>query len=145
MEKLTIETATERINMLEIVQQGGGWGPIECSVSIDSIGRNMAKCEEYTYFYKNKIIIIPLAMVDDLLAVAPCGLESTAINTRVGKNQGFFKKSPAQWGFLGFIGFFWVFLGFFICFRFKPCNFDKMALFFHFRFSARSVSLKFLI
>ena len=74
---------TERINMREIVQQGGGWGPIECSVSIDSIGRNLAKCEEYTYFYKNKTKIIPLAMVDDLLAVAPCGLESTAINTYI--------------------------------------------------------------
>jgi hypothetical protein len=30
--------------------------------------------------------------------------------TRVGKNPGFFKKNPAQWGFLFFLGFF---LGFF--------------------------------
>ena len=39
-----------------------------------------------------------------------------AVNARVGKNPGFFKKNPAQWVFLGFFGFFWVFwvfLGFF--------------------------------
>ncbi len=41
---------------------------------------------------------------------------ATPIIGRVGKNPGFFKKKPAQWVFLVFLGFFgvfWVFLGFF--------------------------------
>ena len=71
---------TERIDTPEIVQQGGGWGPIECSVSIDKIGRLSVKNEKYQYFYKKKVKTIPLAMVDDLLAVASCGLESMALN-----------------------------------------------------------------
>ena len=33
------------------------------------------------YKYKDKVNIIALAMVDDLLGIAPCGLESLAMNT----------------------------------------------------------------
>ena len=35
---------TERVNIPDIVQQGGGWSPIQCSVSIDKIGRD---CEKF--------------------------------------------------------------------------------------------------
>ena len=43
---------TERVNIPEVVQQGGGWGPIECSVSIDKIGRKCAQEEKFTYVYR---------------------------------------------------------------------------------------------
>ena len=33
------------------------------------------------YKYKGKIETLPLAMIDDLLGIAPCGLESIALNT----------------------------------------------------------------
>ena len=33
------------------------------------------------YKYKDKVDIVALAMVDDLLGIAPCGLESLALNT----------------------------------------------------------------
>ena len=71
---------SKRINLPEIVQQGGGWGPIECSVSIDKIGRDISKSGRPPYYYKDKVGIIPLAMVDDLLAIAPCGIESVELN-----------------------------------------------------------------
>ena len=74
---------TERIVIPEIVQQGGSWGPIECSVSIDKIGRDCTKNKKHTYFYKNNTAVVPLAMVDDLLAIAKCGIESIAINTYI--------------------------------------------------------------
>ena len=72
---------TERVNMPQIVQQGGGWGPMECSISIDKIGRQCVQRREHLYRYKDKVDIVSLAMVDDLLGIAPCGLESLALNT----------------------------------------------------------------
>ena len=72
---------TSRINLPQIVQQGGVWGPMQCSVSIDKIGRECTQKREHIYKYKDKISIITLAMIDDLLGIAPCGLESLALNT----------------------------------------------------------------
>ena len=41
-----------------------------------------AMMKENTCFtYKNLVKILPLAMVDDLLAIAPCGQESLSVNT----------------------------------------------------------------
>ena len=74
---------TDRVNMPDIVQQGGGWGPIECSVAIDSIGRDCLKSNKNLYAYKDSVKVMPLAMMDDLLAVAPCGLESVVMNTYI--------------------------------------------------------------
>ena len=72
---------TERVNMPRIVQQGGGWGPIECQVSIDKLGRECKKRDIKIFKYKDKVPIIPLAMVDDLLAVATCGIDLAALNS----------------------------------------------------------------
>ena len=74
---------TERIDIPEIVQQGGSWGPMECSVSIDKIGRDCTRDNKHNYFYKEKVPIMPLAMIDDLLAISVCGIESIAINTYI--------------------------------------------------------------
>ena len=46
---------TERVNIPDIVQQGGGWGPIQCSVSIDKIGRDCENFDIHRYKYKEKI------------------------------------------------------------------------------------------
>ena len=72
---------SEQFSCDEIVLQGGGWGPIQCSVSIDKLGRICTKRQQHIYSYKDKVGVVPLAMVDDLLAIAPCGLESVAVNT----------------------------------------------------------------
>ena len=54
---------------------------MECSVSIDKLGRECIQRRKYLYKYKDKVDIVALAMVDDLLGIAPCGLESLALNT----------------------------------------------------------------
>ena len=72
---------TERVNMPNIVTQGGAWGPMECSVSIDKIGKLCTERGEHLYKYKDLVNIVPLAMVDDLLGIAPCGFSSLALNT----------------------------------------------------------------
>ena len=79
--------------MPEIVQQGGAWGPMECSVSIDKLGKICTERGEHLYWYKGLVTIVPLAMVDDLLAIANCGLKSLAVNTFINtqielKNHG---------------------------------------------------------
>ena len=68
--KVAIKTAvgiTERAEIPEIVTQGGTWGPMMCSNSIDTVGKF---CQENgnIYMYKNISRVIPLAMVDDLLS-----------------------------------------------------------------------------
>ena len=73
---------TDRINMPEIVAQGGTWGPLLCSNSIDKIGK-FAFENGHLYKYKNIASIVPLAMVDDLLAISKCGIQSIEVNTMI--------------------------------------------------------------
>jgi hypothetical protein len=73
---------TERVNIPEITAQGGTWGPMLCSNSIDTVGKISEESGHY-YIYKKIARIIPLAMVDDLLAVRKCGFESTETNITI--------------------------------------------------------------
>ena len=70
---------TERVNIPEIAQQGGTWGPMMCSNSMDVVGKYAMKQKQF-YTYKNLVNIIPLAMVDDLLSVTKCGMDSIEMN-----------------------------------------------------------------
>ena len=72
---------TKRVNMPNIVQQGGTWGPMLCSNSIDTIGKKCMKRNEHCYLYKNTARILPLAFVEDLNGIARCGFDSIALNT----------------------------------------------------------------
>jgi hypothetical protein len=83
--RVAVKTAvgqTERTEIPEIVTQGGTWGPMMCSNSIDTVGKF---CQEngLIYKYKNISEIIPLAMVDDLLTISSCGYDTIEMNTTV--------------------------------------------------------------
>ena len=71
---------TSRVNLPSIVMQGGTFGPLQCSNSIDSLGKKCISRREHLFTYKKLVNITPLAMVDDLLAVAPCSIQSVAVN-----------------------------------------------------------------
>ena len=71
---------TERVNIQRIVTQGGTFGPLECSNSIDKIGQNCFQKGKHLYTYKQLVKVMPLAMVDDLLAMSTCGQESLSLN-----------------------------------------------------------------
>ena len=73
---------SDRVDIPEIVTQGGTWGPILCSNSIDTVGK-YAQQNGHHFKYKNMARIIPLGMVDDLLTISSCGFNSTAINTAI--------------------------------------------------------------
>ena len=74
---------TDRVNCKNIVTQGGVFGPLQCSNTIDTIGKKCYEKGEHLYLYKGLVQIMPLSMVDDLLAVAPCNQKSLALNTYI--------------------------------------------------------------
>ena len=90
---------TDRVNIPRIVMQGGTFGPILCSNSIDKVGKTLFMRGESLFLYKKMVPIMPLSMVDDLLAFAPCGFESIALNTYINtqielKKLRFHTKTP---------------------------------------------------
>ena len=71
---------TNRVNISKVVTQGGVFGPLQCSNSIDTLGRKSFNTGEHLFTYKEMVKVMPLSMVDDLLAVANCGKESLEVN-----------------------------------------------------------------
>ena len=72
---------SDRVNMPKIVQQGGTWGPVLCSNTIDKIGKKSRDSGKYQYKYKNTVGVLPLAMVDDINGISKCGVESVELNS----------------------------------------------------------------
>ena len=65
---------TDRVNIPKIVQQGGTWGPVLCSNSMDTIGKKCRDRGDMHFLYKNTVQVLPLAMVDDLIGISKCGI-----------------------------------------------------------------------
>ena len=74
---------TDRVSIRETVQQGVVFGPIMCSNSIDKIGKKCYERGENLYLYKQRVNILPLGMVDDLLGISSCGQSSVSLNTYI--------------------------------------------------------------
>ena len=72
---------TDRVAIPRIVQQGGGWGPMECSNSVDTLGKRCFNRGIHFYLYKHMVRVLPLAMVDDILGISSCGNKSIGMNT----------------------------------------------------------------
>ena len=83
MNKVAVMTPnglTRRESINKIVMQGETLGPIECSVTIDTFGKECLDQQKYLYSYKGLVGIPPLAMVDDLACISTCGLETVQMN-----------------------------------------------------------------
>ena len=72
---------TDRVDMPRVVMQGGTFGPLLCSNSIDKLGKKCHQRGEHTFLYKKLVRVMPLSMTDDLLGLARCGFESLALNS----------------------------------------------------------------
>ena len=57
------------------------WGPLQCSVLVDTIGKECLQEDKLLYTYRETIKIPPLAMVDDIVAVSVCGIETVDMNS----------------------------------------------------------------
>ena len=72
---------SDRVQIKNIVTQGGPLGVSLCSVTVDSIGKEALADdeddnetnEEYIYKYHN-VKIPPLSMVDDVITISKCGI-----------------------------------------------------------------------
>ena len=73
---------TDRVTIPEFTAQGGTWGPMLCSNTIDSVGKVSEQFGQF-YLYKNIARIIPLAMIDDLIAVRSCGFDAIETNITI--------------------------------------------------------------
>ena len=67
----------------KVVMQGETFGPLCCSVQVDKFGKECMEKEQLLYQYKGEVGVPPLAMVDDLVCVSKCGLDSVLINAYI--------------------------------------------------------------
>ena len=72
---------TDRVAIPQIVQQGGGWGPMQCTNSVYTLGKRCKKRGIHSYLYNGLVRVLPLSMVDNILGIAACGNKSVALNT----------------------------------------------------------------
>ena len=74
---------TTRKMMPKIMMQGGKWGPLKCSNTMDIIGKECVKKGKNLYKYKEKVNIMPLAMIENLLGINECGEKSLELNRMI--------------------------------------------------------------
>ena len=74
-------TVRERIE--KIILQGDVFGPLECSVSVDTLGKECLQDDKHLYLYKDQVKIPMLAMVDDILSISECGYKTSMVNSYI--------------------------------------------------------------
>ena len=76
--------STDTTTLKNIEMQGTVLAPLKCSISIDQIGKDaLSSMSEILYTYKNIVTIPPLSMIDDIIAVTTCSLNSIYINATI--------------------------------------------------------------
>ena len=71
---------TNRVTIERLIMQGEVTGSGQCSNMIDTFGKECLKEDKLLYKYKDDLGVPPLAMVDDVLAISRCGVESIEMN-----------------------------------------------------------------
>ena len=70
---------TERKPVEKIVLQGEVFGPLQCSVTIDTFGKECLEEGKHLYMYKGEVGVPPLAMVDDVVCPTVCGIDTVEV------------------------------------------------------------------
>ena len=92
--KVSVKTPhglTERVIIEKVVMQGENLAPLECSVQVDTFGKECMEEKKYLFHYREKVEIPPLSMVDDLLCISSCGIKSVLMNSFI-KSKSNMKK-----------------------------------------------------
>ena len=71
---------TSRVELQEIEMQGTVPAPLKCSIQMDTLGKECIEHGECLFKYKECVDIPPLAMIDDILAVSECSVETVKMN-----------------------------------------------------------------
>ena len=72
---------SQRKTTEKIICQGEPWGPIECSLQIDNIGKESLNESLEPYKYKDQVEIPALGFVDDIISVTESGYKTTRMNS----------------------------------------------------------------
>ena len=64
-----------------IIIQGDIIGPMFCGKHVDEVGKECLENNKYNYRYKGEVNIPPLIMIDDLITISECGLQTTIMNS----------------------------------------------------------------
>ena len=72
---------TDQFNLKRLVMQGSVFGPIKCSVQMDTLGRDCLANGDGIYKYKDTLETPALAMIDDIIGVSKCNDESVELNS----------------------------------------------------------------
>ena len=76
----TCHGLSQRKQVDHIICQGEPWGPIECSVQVDGIGKESLAEDLEPYTYKNEVKIPALGWIDDLITVSESGHKTARMN-----------------------------------------------------------------
>ena len=71
---------SRRETFREIVMQGDVLAPLISSLQVDTIGKECLAESIHLYYYKDKVAIPPLGLVDDLFTISTCGVKTTMMN-----------------------------------------------------------------
>ena len=72
---------SQRKTTEQVICQGEPWGPIECSLQIDGIGKDSIDKSLEPYTYKDEVEIPALGFVDDIISVSESGYKTTRMNS----------------------------------------------------------------
>ena len=76
----------DKFTVDEVEMQGSVLAPLRCSLQVDTLGKQFmsdSQMMEQVYKYKNCVTIPPISMVDDILTVTECGVNSIKVNAAV--------------------------------------------------------------
>ena len=68
--------------------QGDVLDPLISSLQVDTFGKKSMEEKNHLFYYKNKVPIRPLGMVDDLLTINECGVKTTLMNQFINVKTG---------------------------------------------------------
>ena len=72
---------SQRKTTEQIICQGEPWGPIECSLQIDGIGKESVDNSLEPYKYKDEVDIPALGFVDDIISISESGYKTARMNS----------------------------------------------------------------
>ena len=94
----THHDTTQRKVANKIICQGEPWGPIECSLEVDNIGKESLNTELDPYKYKDIVEIPALGWIDDVITVSESGYKTARLKgDSMSKVRG--KRSTSKSGF----------------------------------------------
>ena len=81
----TSSGTTERFNILKTTMQGTVWSGLMCTVTMDKLCQLILQDEHILYKYRDKVMVPPLEMVDDIISAVKCGSTAIALNTVINR------------------------------------------------------------